>query len=469
MSDITWKNDTRKLSELIPWEHNPKRMTKKQADGLKLSIEHFGVALPFLISPNNDIYDGHQRQTLMNAMKEHGGNAEVDVRVSSRLLADDERRELIIRLKQNQAGWDFDMLPNLYDKEELLEWGFEIEELGMFEDGADLAGLGTLSQVFTNEQIIDAAFEYFRRTGFPYRRLPIHVCMQEINKLTQTEAEKLLNTDTAYHVADTYHPHRFHVSAEGMKSPFDAFADDKLLIRAARLELEHGTLPSTYFTSLNMVSGTQSASNFRPGFALLMYRRFAPDGATVLDTSTGYGGRLVGFMASGLAQYIGIDPDKPTHEGNQRMAQDLGFAERVELHNLPAEDVPIDLLRERCQFAFTSPPYFSKEHYSQDDTQSWVRYKTGDDWRSGFLEPMMSLQFAALVPGSFSVVNIAPVNLRSKTYPLDDWTKQAGVNAGFEYIETERFDLTRRFGAGMDDEVSSEPVLIFRKPDNGRA
>ncbi len=125
MSDITWTNGTRKLSDLAPWEHNPKRMTKKQAEGLKLSIEHFGVALPFLISPNNDIYDGHQRQTLMNAMKEHGGNAEVDVRVSSRLLTDDERRELIIRLKQNQAGWDFDMLPNLYDKEELIEWGMD--------------------------------------------------------------------------------------------------------------------------------------------------------------------------------------------------------------------------------------------------------------------------------------------------------------------------------------------------------
>jgi hypothetical protein len=48
----------------------------------------------------------------------------------------------VVRLKQNQAGWDFDMLPNLYDKEELLEWGFEPEELGMFpaDDVADDPG-----------------------------------------------------------------------------------------------------------------------------------------------------------------------------------------------------------------------------------------------------------------------------------------------------------------------------------------
>lgn len=127
---ITWTNDTRRLADLVPWEHNPKRMTKKQADGLRLSIERFGQAVPFLVSPVNEIYDGHQRQALMGAIKDYGPNATVDVRVSSRPLTDDERRELVVRLKQNQAGWDFDILPNLYDKEELLEWGFEPEELG---------------------------------------------------------------------------------------------------------------------------------------------------------------------------------------------------------------------------------------------------------------------------------------------------------------------------------------------------
>ena len=131
MSDLTWRNEQRKLSDLVPWEHNPKRMTKKQADGLRASIERFGFAVPFLVSPDGDIYDGHQRQTLMGAIKDYGPNATVDVRVSSRPLTDDERRELVVRLKQNQAGWDFDMLGNLYEKEELIEWGFEDAELGM--------------------------------------------------------------------------------------------------------------------------------------------------------------------------------------------------------------------------------------------------------------------------------------------------------------------------------------------------
>jgi ParB-like chromosome segregation protein Spo0J len=106
-------------------------MTRKQAEGLRLSIERFGFAVPFLVSSDGDIYDGHQRQALMGAIREYGPNATVDVRVSSRPLDDDERRELVVRLKQNQAGWDFDMLPNLYEREELLEWGFDDAELGM--------------------------------------------------------------------------------------------------------------------------------------------------------------------------------------------------------------------------------------------------------------------------------------------------------------------------------------------------
>lgn len=131
LTDITWTNDTRRLSELVPWEHNPKRMTRKQAEGLRLSIERFGFAVPFLVSSDGDIYDGHQRQTLMNAIKEYGPDAVVDVRVSSRPLDDDERRELVVRLKQNQAGWDFDMLANEWDKDQLIEWGMDFLDDGI--------------------------------------------------------------------------------------------------------------------------------------------------------------------------------------------------------------------------------------------------------------------------------------------------------------------------------------------------
>ena len=121
---ITWHNDTRRLADLIPWEHNPKQLTQKQGEALRVSIDKFGLALPLLISPSNDIYDGHQRQSLMEQMSDYGPDAVVDVRVSSRPLTWDEQRELVIRLRENQAGWDLDALGNIYDVKELAEWGF---------------------------------------------------------------------------------------------------------------------------------------------------------------------------------------------------------------------------------------------------------------------------------------------------------------------------------------------------------
>ena len=33
MADITWTNATRKLSDLVPWEHNPVQLSKRAADG----------------------------------------------------------------------------------------------------------------------------------------------------------------------------------------------------------------------------------------------------------------------------------------------------------------------------------------------------------------------------------------------------------------------------------------------------
>ena len=124
MTSITWKNGTRKLSQLIPWDVNPRQLTERQAEHLETSLRKFGLAQPFLISPNNDIYDGHQRQALMDIMHEYGHDAVIDVRVSSRLLTDDERRELVVRLHENTGEWDYDALANVYDVEELGEWGF---------------------------------------------------------------------------------------------------------------------------------------------------------------------------------------------------------------------------------------------------------------------------------------------------------------------------------------------------------
>lgn len=123
MTALVWSNDKRKLSDLVPWDDNPRKLSDGQAEHLQKSLERFGLVYPFLISPDNEIYDGHQRQVVMDMTKK-GADLEVDVRISSRELTGDERRELVIRLHENTGDWDFEGLTHLYDVDELGEWGF---------------------------------------------------------------------------------------------------------------------------------------------------------------------------------------------------------------------------------------------------------------------------------------------------------------------------------------------------------
>lgn len=320
--------------------------------------------------------------------------------------------------------------------------------------------------LFSADEIIDEAFRWFRAQGFPYRKLPQFVLMQQVNRLALTPVESLQHTSEAYSVADTFHPHRFHATVKGKVSPVECFNHDVKFRHALKLRLERtGLIPPGFFGELTISRGTQQCSNFRPGFACLLYRRFCQPGAVVLDTSTGYGGRLVGFAASMLrGHYIGIDPNTLTYHGNFQLADALNIRQYVELHNAPAEDVPHGILAERCDFSFTSPPYFSKEHYSDEATQSWKRYgHSYDAWVSGFLKPMLALTYAALKSGCNAIINIEDVTIDDTTYPLVKSTLQCAQAVGFQHVGTELFDMQVRMGANQEEDVATERVLIFQK------
>ena len=331
--------------------------------------------------------------------------------------------------------------------------------------------------LFKVDDVADAAFYNLRESGFPYPKLPLYRCMLEINRLSVMGAQELQHTHCAYRVADTYHPHRYEAHGDGLLSPIKAFNDDRRLRLAILFDLSgkspDSITPDTFpndcdfnrsFATINFIRATQAAYNFRPGFACYIYRKYCKPGYTVLDTSTGYGGRLVGFMASGIAgQYIGIDPNTKTHASNQRMASDLGFTKRVRLFCKPAEEVDARTLPP-CDFAFTSPPYFCKEHYSDEPTQSYIRYKTGDEWRRGFLIPMLRLQFTVLKPGAFSVINIADVKIKGQVYPLVQWTVRGACACGFTaHDSTSKFITGQTPGINHKEDIH-EALLVFRKP-----
>jgi len=132
MDKITWKNERRKLGDLIEWEKNPKQITKDNARRLRQSLKKFGQVITLAIGPNNELYDGHQRKRVWELADEYGPELEVDVRVSSRGLTEVEQKELTIILYKGAVGEiDFDKLSTFFDLDDLLEQGFKERELDL--------------------------------------------------------------------------------------------------------------------------------------------------------------------------------------------------------------------------------------------------------------------------------------------------------------------------------------------------
>ncbi|NLF03080.1 MAG: ParB N-terminal domain-containing protein, partial [Anaerolineales bacterium] len=125
MSDLTWTNEKRKLSDLVPWSRNPRQIRKAEAERLRQSLEEFGQIHPIAIAPDGTILDGHQRQQVWSATKRFGPDYEVDVRVASRQLTEREHQKLVAILHAGAVGsWDWDALAS-WSTGDLAEWGFD--------------------------------------------------------------------------------------------------------------------------------------------------------------------------------------------------------------------------------------------------------------------------------------------------------------------------------------------------------
>lgn len=321
-------------------------------------------------------------------------------------------------------------------------------------------------QVYPQGNVMSEAFDYFRALGFPYRKLPLHVQMQEINALAAITDERALRSTRGYAVADTYHPHRYHAAAAGMRSPFDSFMSDKSLQRAIRFEIEEGSgsIGDKMFGAMALVHGTQACANFRPGYAMHLYRKFCQPGAAVLDPCLGYGGRLVGWIAANLGgTYSGCDPNEPTLMGNRALAEALAPVGSTLLMQLPFEEWAPRAAEASMDFAFTSPPYFAKELYSDDPTQSHIKFPTIEEWRVGFLAALMRGCFRLLKPGARLLINVADIDIGSEHFALEEMTVEEAKAAGFDSEDRLSFPVPQRAG---QDEDHKEPVFIFRKPQD---
>lgn len=119
----------RKISDLKPAEYNPRQLSEKEYYDIKASLQSFGMVDPIIVNAHPDrkdiIIGGHQRVKIWQDL---GHDTIPTTEVS---LPFQREQELNIRLNKNTGRFDYDILANLYEAQDLFEWGFTSQDIGV--------------------------------------------------------------------------------------------------------------------------------------------------------------------------------------------------------------------------------------------------------------------------------------------------------------------------------------------------
>ena len=116
---IKWTEQRISLSKLKPYERNPRRITESQYWKLKASITDNGYHQRLIVTPDFKVIGGHQRLRVLEEL----GITEVEVLIPDRALTEKEYRRMLVQDNLPFGEFDFDMLANDFDIDELKDWG----------------------------------------------------------------------------------------------------------------------------------------------------------------------------------------------------------------------------------------------------------------------------------------------------------------------------------------------------------
>jgi len=252
----------------------------------------------------------------------------------------------------------------------------------------------------------------------------------------------------------------------GSNSLRDRFENDNKLRRAIRIcfEFRDGNrlvYPTAVRRSLELVTG-ENIQNFKPQNARAIVEHLCPVmWGRVYDYSAGYGGRLLGITSSNMRyQYIGVDPNTETVERLEYMNSLLDNPGTI------VQSVSEDYEPEDIDCAFSSPPYFNLEKYSDEETQCMVRYTTLDQWFDGYVEPTIRQIHNGLNGGGLFATNIADYKTPKEEFAVCDRWIALAEKVGFKYQGMIKMLLNTRPGVGNDKLAGREKyegVYVFEK------
>lgn len=107
-------------------EHNPRDITPEMFEKLKKSIQEFPQMLetrPLVIDENNVVLGGNMRLRALTDL----GYEEIPVQKVEG-WSEEQKKEFVVKDNLSYGVWDWELLANSWDAEQLEEWGLEVPD-----------------------------------------------------------------------------------------------------------------------------------------------------------------------------------------------------------------------------------------------------------------------------------------------------------------------------------------------------
>lgn len=250
-------------------------------------------------------------------------------------------------------------------------------------------------------------------------------------------------------------------------SMWDRFYDDHKLKRAIdfALRFKKSVTPTEIRTALELIGGNV-ATNFKAMNAKALFERYTPQGGIIYDFAAGFGGRMLGALTSkNNYKYIGVEPASNTFECLNLLGHLIEEAlDRKGIFKIYQQGSEDFRLKQEgyIDFAFSSPPYFNLEQYSDEETQCYNKFPSLDEWFEGYVKATIKNIHFMLKEGAYYAVNIADFNYGGKPVKYVDRWIELSEELGFTFVEQVPMKLTTRVGSGHDG-VKKEGIFVFKK------
>lgn len=455
-------------------KRNYRKHNTKNKELIRKSLEDCGAGRSIVIDNDdeiiagNGIYEQAQKLGIKTKVVETDGSELVVVKRTDLSRGDERRSQLAImdNSTSDSSGFDFDLLEEDFDLDVLEDWGIDgILEDKKFEDVLMEQGEGRDFDDLTAEEkgnLENAYKEYAKEVKDIQDLLRTKGYYSE--NITKSRAE--LNFLKALYLNKKYvinNNNAFHCDIMDTKTASGRCKNDYWEV--GNVKKFDYVSPNTYVFDYYQMSlrilGCKEPTDFPVKLARNIYNVYGGENGKVLDMCHGWGGRLVGFLLSECAEYVGYDTNTVCSNEVQEIGDRFNkyVNKKFTLKNHKFEDA--DEKDEYFDVAFTSPPYYDTEKYDGEES-SWKMYPTYEDWEQGFLKTMIEKCKKYVKTGGYIILNVG--NTR---YKIGDSVKNISKELGLKFIEEKSLGMTRVGKSIMDEneQQTGEMFYIFKKDD----